>query len=111
MPPESKRFLMVLVDSSIAMMPLPGATMARAISGSWSMLMSADPCGRSGVDDYKPPACRSALRALLPELHALHLAQLVHAVVELHPRRHVAPERVVALAGERDREVGEDRVA
>jgi hypothetical protein len=39
MPTASKRFLIVLVDSSIAMMPLPGATMARAISGSWSMLI------------------------------------------------------------------------
>src|SRR5690606_39567418 len=40
MPTASKRFLMVLVDSSMAMMPLPAATMAWAVSASWSILMA-----------------------------------------------------------------------
>src|SRR5688572_26731650 len=46
MPTPSKRFLIVALDSSIAMMPLPGATMAWAIAASWSILMGAGPgCG------------------------------------------------------------------
>ncbi|KAG0923772.1 hypothetical protein G6F31_019376 [Rhizopus arrhizus] len=39
MPTPAKRLAMVAVDSSIAMMPLPGATMAWAVSASCSMLM------------------------------------------------------------------------
>src|SRR5690606_18050763 len=54
-PTASKRFLMVLVDSSMAMMPLPAATMAWAVSASWSMLM-----GRFRGCGWEPgiiPAC------------------------------------------------------
>src|SRR3970040_1528710 len=39
MPTPSKRFLMVALDSSIAMIPCPGATMAWAVSASCSMLI------------------------------------------------------------------------
>src|SRR3546814_6361369 len=39
MPTASKRLRMVLVDSSIAMMPLPGATIARATLSRSSMLI------------------------------------------------------------------------
>src|SRR4249919_887658 len=39
MPTASKRLAMVLLDSSIAMMPLPAATIAWAVSASCSMLM------------------------------------------------------------------------
>src|SRR5204862_7913781 len=48
MPTPSKRFLMVSFDSSMAMMPLPAATMAWAVSASWSMLMARRLGGEAG---------------------------------------------------------------
>src|SRR3569623_705808 len=56
MPTASKRFLIVLVDSSIAMMPLPGATIAWAMLSRSSMLMNDSvQTGRGHRNGFAPP--------------------------------------------------------
>src|SRR6185312_1971349 len=109
MPTASKRFLMVLVDSSMAMMPLPGATMARATLSRSSILMTAPyseaiPArsrvnatpGRGGMvkaPDYngsawprriEPRARSAAVAGQLASVHQLLLPRRIVRRVERH---------------------------
>src|SRR3970282_869985 len=93
MPTPSKRFLMVALDSSIAMMPLPGATMAWAVSASCSMLIGrpeerGKPLIIASTSRWElvkqasqhPEALGAALRAPLQQAQGVGRAVLLHVI-------------------------------
>src|SRR5690606_9292679 len=120
MPTPAKRLAMVPVDSSMAMMPLPGATMARAVSASCSMLIilglragsvaaqySRSP--RAGPPLQGPEPLRGAVLAHLQQAQGIGCAVGLHGLAagEHHPvagrqhaPRHEQADRVArGLAG------------
>src|SRR5690606_10189509 len=79
MPTPAKRLAMVPVDSSIAMMPLPGATMARAVSASCSMLIVAGLRAGGGPPSIaRRPVASRGPRPPLQRTQALRGAVLAH---------------------------------
>src|SRR5262245_11781504 len=104
MPTPAKRLAQVAPDSSMAMMPLPGATMAKAVSASCSMLMGR-PAGSGGkpsiidAGSALRPANGTENQTLADHAPLISIPVGMYAVTRPHPRRIGAQPVAYGLAG------------